>query len=213
LILYVNGDSNSNGSECKDALQSWPQLLANRLGFDLINESKSGASNPRIMRTSSTALTRADKNTFVVIGWTSWDREEWYHNNQYYDVNSGGHDVMPTDLEQCYKQWVVNQGPDSQSTKSLITQSQIHRLHRSLMDRHIPHLFFNALMPFQHNLLDPVQKEWHKCYLGPYENDLSYFWYLKNHGWKHTNNFHYTDKAQSVWADVLHNYIQENKLL
>ena len=213
MILYVNGDSNSDGSECKDLSSSWPHLLADRLGRTLINEAKGGTSNPRIMRVASQALAHTDRKTFVVIGWTSWEREEWLHHGQYYDVNSGGHDALPKELEEQYKSWVTNQGPDQQALKSKTMHEQIHRLHRSLKDRHIPHLFFNALMPFQHNLLDPVHKEWGKNYLGPYDNDSSYYWYLKNHGWKHTNNYHYTDDAQRVWADVLYNYIQENELL
>jgi hypothetical protein len=68
-------------------------------------------------------------------------------------------------------------------------------------------------MPFQHNLLDPMHKDWGKNYLDPYDNELSYYWYLKNHGWHTTDNNHYTDDAQVAWADVLYNYIQENKLL
>jgi hypothetical protein len=213
VILYVNGDSNSTGAECHDQEKSWPEILAKKLGSTLVNEAKGGCGNPRIIRTASTSLAHANRDTLIVIGWTSWEREEWLHHEQYYDVNSGGHDVLPDELENRYKLWVTQQGADQQALKSKSTHEQIHRLHRSLLDRHIPHLFFNALMPFQHNLLDPVHKEWHKCYLGPYENDLSYFWYLKKHGWEPTDNFHYTDKAQEVWADVLYNYIVENRLL
>lgn len=213
MILYVNGDSNSDGSECKDLTQSWPWLLAKKLGYTLINEAKGGTSNPRIMRVASQALAHSDRKTFVIIGWTSWEREEWLHNGQYYDVNSGGHDILPIELEERYKQWVTEQCPEQQSIKSKNMHEQIHRLHRSLKDRRIPHLFFNALMPFQHNLLDPVHKDWGKNYIGPYDNDLSYYWYLKNHGRAPTKNNHFTDDAQWAWADVLYNHIQENGLL
>lgn len=213
MILYVNGDSNSNGCECKNIEQSWPVLLSNKLNATLVNKATSGCSNARIIRTASNALAHTDRNTFVIIGWTSWEREEWLHQSQYYDVNSGGHNGLPDELHERYKQWVTEQGPDQQSIKSRNMHEQIHRLHRSLKDRRIPHLFFNALMPFQHNLLDPVHKEWGKNYLGPYDNDWSYYWYLKNHGWKHTDNHHYTDDAQQVWADVLYNYLLESKLI
>ncbi len=213
MILYVNGDSNSNGSECQNSSKSWPYVLANRIGCTLINEAKSGTSNPRIMRVASNTLSHSDRNTLVIIGWTSWEREEWFHDSQYYDVNSGGHDTLPVELQERYKQWVINQGPDQQSVKSKQMHEQIHRLHRSLLDRRIPHVFFNALMPFQHNLLDPAHKDWSKNYLGPYDNNLSYYWYLKNHGWKPTDNNHYLEDAQNVWADVLYNYIKEKELV
>jgi hypothetical protein len=213
LILYVNGDSNSDGSECQNLTTSWPHLLANKLQFTLLNESKGGASNPRIMRVANTSIDHYDKNTFVIIGWTSWEREEWSYNGQHYDVNSGGHDTMPPELQERYKEWVVKQDPLSQSIKSLDMHKQIYQLHCSLKDRCVPHLFFNALMPFQHDSITLEHKDWGKNYLGPYNNDLSYYWYLKKQGFQHTANFHYTDQAQEVWADVLYNYIQQNQLI
>ena len=214
MILYVNGDSNSSGAELKNPItSSWPQLLANQLGATLVNEAKGGTSNPRIIRTASNSLVQATKDTFVIIGWTSWEREEWLHQGQYYDVNSGGHDTLPLELQEHYKQWVITQGPDERAVKSQQMHSQIHRMHRSLLDRHIPHLFFNALMPFRHNLLDPFHLDWHKNYLGPYDNDLSYFWYLKNQGFLPTKNNHFLEDAQEVWAAMLYSYIQENALI
>jgi len=213
VILYVNGDSNSAGAECTDNDKIWPVILAKKLECKLINEAKGGASNPRIMRVSSNALAKSDRNTIAVIGWTSWEREEWVYNNQYFDVNAGGHDVLPLALQERYKQWVINQGPEEQIRKSKSIHEQIHRLHRSLKDRRIPHLFFNALMPFQHKLEDPQHNNWNNNYLGPYNNNLSYYWYLKNQGWTPTDNNHYTEDAQAVWADILYNYIQENNLL
>ena len=214
MILYVNGDSNSSGAELKNPVtSSWPQLLATRLAAILVNEAKGGTSNPRIIRTASNSLAHATKNTFVIIGWTSWEREEWLYQGQYYDVNSGGHNTLPPELEERYKQWVTEQNSDQQSIKSQQMHSQIHRMHRSLLDRHIPHLFFNALMPFQHNLLDSSQLDWHKNYLGPYNNDSSYYWHLKKQGFTPTKNNHHTEKAQFAWADVLYNYIQEKELV
>lgn len=214
MILYVNGDSHSAGTDLKDLSQSWPQLLADRLGFKLVTEAKAGASNDRILRTTGDSLAHVDRrDIFAIIGWTSWEREEWNCNGRYYDVNSGGHDTMPDTLVEKYKEWVIKQGPDEQARKSKRTHDQLHRLHRSFKERHVSHLFFNAVMPFQHNLIDPVQLDWHNNYVGPYNNDLSYYWYLKAHGFKHNATNHYSETAQAAWADVLYNYIQENQLL
>lgn len=211
MILYVNGDSNSAGAELNDPTQAWPCLLAKQLGLTLVNNAKSGGSNPRILRTIDNFTTHADtKDVFVVIGWTSWEREEWQQGNVYYDVNAGGHDNLPPDLELKYKNWVVEQNQQTRESKSQATHEHIHKLHLHCKEKNIPHLFFNALMPFLHA---GKQHDWHDNFLGPYDNDLSYYWYLKNHGWKPTTNNHYTDQAQQVWADVLYNYIQENKLL
>lgn len=211
MILYVNGDSHSVGSELKDPAQAWPCLLADRLGLTLVNDAKAGGSNTRILRTAGNFTNHSNlQNIFVIIGWTSWEREEWQKGNVYYDVNAGGHDTLPPDLELKYKTWVVEQNQKTREAKSQATHEYIHKLHRHYKEKNVRHLFFNAVMPFLN-----IEKEhdWHGNFLGPYDNDLSYYWYLKKSGYEHTKFNHYPESAQSHWADVLYNYIQENKLL
>jgi hypothetical protein len=211
MILYVNGDSHSIGVELKDPTQAWPCLLANRLGLPLVNDAKSGGSNPRILRTVSNFTTNSDlQDIFVIIGWTSWEREEWQQGNVYYDVNSGGHDTLPPDLELKYKTWVVAQNQKTREAKSQATHEYIHKLHCHYKEKNIRHLFFNAVMPF---LSSEKQHDWHNNFLGPYDNDSSYYWHLKNRGYTPTKDYHHNSKAQQVWADVLYNYIQEHNLL
>jgi hypothetical protein len=211
MILYVNGDSNSTGAETADVTQSWPKLLAKKLNLHLVNEAKGGGSNPRILRSTDNFIAHSNhRDIFVIIGWTSWEREEWQLGANYYDVNAGGHDVLPAELKEKYKIWVINQNQEAQQIKSQITHEHIHKLHRYYKEKGISHLFFNALMPFLHS---GKQYDWHKNFLGPYENDLSYYWYLKKAGYKPTVNNHYTEPAQAVWAEVLYNYIQEHRLL
>lgn len=213
MILYVNGDSHSAGAELTNPAVNWPALLADRMGYRLINDAVSGASNSRILRTASDFSTQANPaDTFIIIGWSSWEREEWSMNGRYYNVNAGGHDSMPPELELRYKTWVAEQSPDTMSAKSKITHQQLYRFHRGLKERRIPHLFFNAFMPFQHRHPVSSRPEWNNRYLGPYDNDLSYFWYLKNQGFKHSSYYHFNNDAQPVWAEVLHKFILENKL-
>jgi len=211
MILYVNGDSNSIGAELKDKTQAWPYLLAKQLGLTLVNDAKGGGSNPRILRTVGNFITHTNtKDMFVVIGWTSWEREEWQQGNVYYDVNAGGHDSLPPDLKLKYKTWVLDQNHITREVKSQAAHEHIHKLHREYKEKNVRHLFFNALMPFLHS---GKQYDWNSNFLGPYDNELSYYWYLKKHGWTPTKNNHHTEEAQQVWANVLYNYIQENKLL
>ena len=209
MILYVNGDSHSAGAELTNSVESWPNILTKRLGLTLVNESKSGGSNPRILRTAGNYTTHS-KDIFVIIGWTSWEREEWQVDKVYYDVNSGGHDNLPLDLKEKYKTWVIDQDQVERERKSKITHEQIHKLHRHYKECRIPHLFFNAVMPFLHN---GDKLSWGKNYLGPYDNDLSYYWYLKKAGYVPTSDYHHLEDAQKIWADVLYNYIKENSLL
>jgi hypothetical protein len=211
MILYVNGDSNSIGAEIKDKTHAWPYLLAKQLRLTLVNDAKVGGSNPRILRTVSNFTTHTNtKDMFVVIGWTSWEREEWQQGNVYYDVNAGGHDNLPPDLELKYKIWVTEQNQNARDYKSQVTHEHIHKLHRHYREKNIPHLFFNALMPFCHS---GKHLDWHNNFLGPYDNDLSYYWYLKKAGFIPTALNHHTESAQAEWANVLYKHIQENKLL
>jgi hypothetical protein len=150
MILYVNGDSNSAGAELLDKKLSWPALLAQRLNFQLLNLAQSGASNDRILRTTQEFLNTNTKNIFVIIGWTSWEREEWLYQNNYYDVNASGYQHLPEGIIQQYKQWVTQQNDLARKTKSKQHHERIYELHQKLTQKQIPHLFFNALMPFQH---------------------------------------------------------------
>jgi len=212
MILYVNGDSNSCGVELTDKNLSWPVVLSNQLDLKLINQAKTGASNPRILRVTQEFIEQNYNNLqdyFIVIGWTGWEREEWLHNGVYYDVNSSGRSAVPKELVDQYKEWVVNQNQELREYKSLVLQENIFKLHQELCSLKVKHLFFNALMPFLHN----TKVSWEKNYLGPYTNELSYYWYLKNHGWHPTKNNHYLEDAQIIWASVLKNYIGDNKLL
>jgi hypothetical protein len=209
MILYVNGDSNSAGTELSDLSQSWANILGKKLNFPVINDSKAGGSNPRIFRTTGNFTTHS-KNMFVVIGWTSWEREEWQLGQTYYDVNAGGHDPLPNELVEKYKMWVTEQDETQRHIKSQQTHEYIHKLHRHFREKRIPHLFFNAVMPFLHS---GKQHDWHGNFLGPYDNDLSYYWYLKKAGFASTKGHHYLEEAQAQWADILYNYIQENNIL
>lgn len=211
MIFYVNGDSHSAGAELDNPAQSWPCLLANQLGLRLINNAKAGGSNPRILRTTENFTAQTDlKDLFVVIGWTSWEREEWQKENSYYDVNAGGHDNLPPDLALKYKTWVTDQNQETRESKSQSTHEHIYKLHCYYKENNVRHLFFNAVMPFLHS---GKQHDWHGNFLGPYENDLSYYWYLKKAGYAHTKLNHYSETAQAQWANVLYKYIQENNLL
>ena len=216
MILYVNGDSNSSGHELSSIENSWSMLLGEKLKMSLVNYARAGASNPAILRTTKSFLSQPGiENTFVVIGWTSWEREEWNFRNQYYNVNAGGHDLLPVELQQRYKDWVIQQDGEARYAKSKLLHNEIYQLHKTLQLKNIPHLFFNALMPFWHkDLGDPTLcKDWDDCFLYPYLQDYNYYWYLKKQGFVPTSGNHYLETAQQHWADVLYNYITDKKLL
>ena len=215
MILYVNGDSNATGSSG----QHWVEKLQKRYQFDLVNHAQGGGSNPRVLRTTqdyfvgNNNLNRSD--VFVIIGWTSWEREEWWFENQWVQVNASTSHTVPFGLSDRFKQWVSDSGSISQINKSRTLHQKIYDLHRWFKKSDIPHLFFNALMPFQHETLNDIaaRLDWGVNYLGPYDNDSSYFWFLKQKGYQCDRAYHYGPEAQNCWADFLIEYIDSHNLL
>ena len=122
MILYVNGDSHAAAAEAvspaafaeddgypelgrqphPDNLRaSWGQQLANRLNARLICDAESAASNYRILRTTREWMKTLVpwESALAVIQWSTWEREEWLHDNVWYQVNASGVDHVPPVLE------------------------------------------------------------------------------------------------------------------
>lgn len=203
MKVYVNGDSNSVGSDIYFH-QSWPYRLCESLSAELICEAKGGASNDYILRTTNAYLDD-NKPDLVIIGWTSWEREEWQHEGKFYNVNASGKDAVPPQLKNTYIEWVSMQSDEERKRKSKIYHERIYRLHQRLTDLSIKHLFFNALMPFLHDALwdESARVDWSNNYFGPYENEKSYYWFLKGQGFEPSQHNHYREDAQWRWAQAL----------
>lgn len=72
--LYINGCSFTAGDNIPEGA-TWPELLANELGYDLINSSRNGNSLGTIKLTTIADLAKLDPSeTFVIIGLTWKER-------------------------------------------------------------------------------------------------------------------------------------------
>jgi hypothetical protein len=196
-MIYFNGDSHTHGVDVS-VDQRFSNIVTEHFGQSLINDAKMGASNARILRTTKQYL-ETNQPDLVVIGWTTWEREEWEHQGHYYDVNSSGHDDLPTALELQYKEWVTTQNADSLKIKSDYWHNQIYNFHTELIDRKQPHLFFNCM----YNFFDAEMYDWHKCHIGPYDTNDSYYWYLSRLGYKADKWYHYKADGHRAWANLL----------
>jgi hypothetical protein len=94
-MIYANGDSHTSGVLVQPQ-ERFSNIVAKEFGKSVINHSKPGASNQRILRTTLDFL-KSRTPDFVMIGWTTWEREEWYHQGRYYDVNSADA-ILPDSL-------------------------------------------------------------------------------------------------------------------
>ena len=91
--LYTNGCSFSTGNiHPPDDDKPWPILLQKHYGYDLINEAIEGGSNNRIIRKTIEFVEDFEdyENLFIVIGWTSNQRWEFYNGDKWQQI--GAHD-------------------------------------------------------------------------------------------------------------------------
>jgi len=239
LILYINGDSHSAGAEAintyafaDDDPLYWalgrvphPDNLRVSYGCELANmmyailecDAESAASNDRIFRTTWNHLQEAGKTPdYMVIGWSTWEREEWLHDGTYYQVTAGGTDSVPDALKDQYKKWVIEQSdPTVINDKIVSVHNRISKLHEDLNARKIPHLFFNTYSDFSHikNLgyLGAKEYDWHGSYIDPYNASGTYYNWCLAQGFKTVNprSYHFGADAHRAWAEVLYqNYVQ-----
>ena len=246
MILYVNGDSHSAGAEAVNtyafanddplywALGRQPHPdnlrasygceLANLMGAILECDAESAASNDRVFRTTwnhlqgiqNTPVARPD---YVVIGWTTWEREEWLHEGTYYQVTASGTDQVPKELHTRYKKWVIEQSnPEVINNKIVAVHERIRILHQDLNSKKIPHLFFNTYSDFGHikNLgyLGAEEIDWDGSYIDPYNTKGTYYeWCLAN-GFKtvNPNSYHFGYDAHCAWGNHLYQILVQKTL-
>jgi hypothetical protein len=243
VILYVNGDSHSAGAEivnnhcfAKDdplywALDRKPHpdnlklsygcLIANQLGSILECDAESAASNDRILRTTQEYLQTKTPN-LIIIGWSTWEREEWVLDNTYYQVTASGTDHVPKELQQRYKEWVIGQTHQIRELKLLNWHNRIWQLHQELNSKNIPHIFFNTYSDFSSIRsrqittdtiqIIPNEYDWGSNYVAPYDSDITYYNWCKQKGFEtvNPNSYHFGADAHRAWAEyLLENYIQK----
>lgn len=214
MILYVNGDSHSLGAmKDKSTGQSFTNIIANEFDLLVINQAEHASSASRIIRTTREFFSKTNsKDTMVLIGWGTWEREEWEYNGKYYNVMEHWYTHLPDKLLEKYNAWITSLNPDLIDEKSRSIHKEIYGLHQFLTERNIPHLFFNCMYNF-FGIKESEMLDWNNCYIGPYNNDLSYYWYLTKKQFESDHWYHFDSSGHQAWADVLIKYIKENKLL
>lgn len=235
MILYVNGDSNSAGAEAvnphafaEDDPMYWalgrqphPDNLRVSYGCELANmmyailecDAESASSNNRILRTTHEYLSNFPNNSkpdLVVIGWSTWEREEWWDEDtqRYWQVNAGGigHD-WPDAIKARYKDYILNMDVREAMEHA---HAKIWELHRDLLDQNINHLFFNCFEPFS----GLPKFRWDNHYLEPYNPEFTYYNWLKAKGFKtvNPNSYHFGVDAHVAWAEFLYQTLVQNTL-
>ena len=225
MILYVNGDSHSAGAEAvnthsfamddpkyktlgrsphPDNLKvSYGALLANKLNATLVCDAESGSSNQRIIRTTNAYL---EQNTpdLIIIGWATWEREEWLIGNTYYQFSAYMNTLeFPSEVKEMYKQWVV--GREQIHIYCRQWQKDIWDFHQHLTDKNIPHLFFNTYC----DLIVNDHLDWNGSYVHPYSPDFTLYQWLCSNNFKpvRKESHHHNADAHQAWANFLFPYL------
>ena len=213
MIIYVNGDSHSAGSGLETVTQCFGSLVAQQFELPMVNQALPGGSNNYIIRSTQDWIRACNDKSFVLIGWSSWEREEWPYRGEFFQVNSNADTFGDAELDQRYRTWV--NGLDEHTIPNLGKEWHEHiwQLHEQLKIKNIPHLFFNCFYDF---FVDPKhQRDWGVNFFHPYENNWSYWHYLKSQGYKtiSDNNLHFKADAHQAWADALIQHIKKHNLL
>lgn len=234
MILYVNGNSHAAAAECMNSyawaqddglyygLQRQPHPdnerasfgceLANWLNAILYLDAQAGCSNTRIIRTTRDWIkqnTDSISDCLVVLQWTTWEREEWWHNGQDYQVNASGIDDVPIELQDRYKQFVID--VDWKECKQRAHQ-EIWDFHQELQSQNVRHLMFNGNTHFAD--IDN-RYNWGTSYIDPYSPEMTYDSVLKRNGFTTVtpDSWHFGPDAHCFWAEYMLHYIKDNNLL
>jgi len=209
MMLYVNGDSHSHGMDLSPQ-EKFSNIVATTFGIDVVNHATVAASNTKILRTTREYLAINAVPDLIIIGWSSWEREEWKYQDQYCNVNSSGHHGLPNELQDLYKNWVLEQTPETLNKKSAYWHDEIYKFHQELTQKNIKHLFFNCMYNF-FNIDNCVN--WNNAFIEPYNNDASYYWWLTNQGFTADKWYHFGADGHAAWGLRLINYIKEHKII
>ena len=212
MKLYVNGDSHSAGHDAGGPAVSYGRHIADAVSAEFICDAVPGCSNDSII---SRTLKYLENNTpdYIVIGWSTWERETWWHEDISYSITASGTDSVPPELKEQYKQWVIGSStPEIQHRKEEENHCKIWQLHQLLTNKNIPHLFFNCYSHFYYVTTHAKPRyNWGDNYVDPYSKDSTYYFWLECNGYTPANPkfYHYGPDAHMAWANFLLPYIKK----
>lgn len=230
MKIYVNGDSNTAGTELENPeIESVGNQLATKLGGTVIlNDAVAGSSNDGILRRTYNYLNKCngDYPDFMIIGWTSSEREDWFIDGKYQSLNNFGVNIpesINTNSIDGNAGWNYywNRKATSYEYHSQMIRywnTKIFNFHLELEHLGIKHVFFNAIYNF--NIYggsddDVFEHDWQGTFYEPYALGKSMIQWATNAGYQEITPgwFHFNKDAHTEWTNILYNHIQENNLL
>jgi len=248
-ILYTIGDSFVfRGFN----YTSWSSLLSERLDWVDANNGMSGTSNDRSYRSVVRDISRIKASNklwtestgdidcnlddiFVIVGWTSPTRFEWYQNGEYLSSRLWSKSTFKRrdNLRIDFSFSDEISLPMSDECNSMINFfNQIITLKTFLEINNIPNIFYNTFFPFDHDTeeyyetaISKIESNKPKSFIG-FDNPNTY--YSLNDLWKEVPNdykkynqlkcvtldnidetLHPNDEGNKIWANFLYEVIND----
>jgi len=232
MILYANGDSHTAAAEAvnphafaeddpnywhqrrrphpDNLAVSWGKLLSDRLKAHFVCDAESASSNDRIIRTTKSWIEQNSRNlyrTLIVIQWSTSEREEWLIDDEYYQINASGIDMVPESHQQRYKEYVANVNWKKKTTQA---HKKIWDFHQYLNSLNISHVFFNGNNDFSKV---SNKQDWGANYISPYDPAGTYDAILsQSYQTVSPDSYHYGADAHRHWANYMLHYFIDNRL-
>ena len=217
--LWINGDSHTAGSHKPQQItNTFAKQVADVLHLEYINHSLPGGSNHRIIRTTIEALPDLDPtNTFILIGWSSCERTEWYWQDKWHAVCGDPGYEIPAFVQShwhwhCHHQQHQFSDPASNYDLWYKSKEQEHAIfvfHKLLHNLGYKFLFFMACDNYFRFNIDPdmitansklpwLPGAWAQ---DPYASGFSDFCQAK--GYQKDAEWHYGQDAHDAYAQFL----------
>jgi len=226
LSLFVNGDSHTARVYGSEALSA-TQLLAQRYQCGYHNIALPGGSNQRIIRTTIESLKDLDpKSTLIVIGWSSFERTEWFFQDQWHQICGDAQYAVDKQLQELWHQHIESWWHDDNHECWRRQADQHHAIwvfHRLLHDLGYEFLFYQGCKTFffdgcpqqdQPFRLPWIPNTWvHDPYVQISQDNErvieSFSHYVESLGYQHTDDrAHFGADAHEAWANYLDAWVQ-----
>ena len=177
-----------------------------------------GGSNQRIIRTTIEALpTLNPTDTFILIGWSSWERTEWFYNNQWHAISGDPGYNIPEFIQQrwqenneYFQRHFVDRTAEQEIWRCGKEQEHaIYTFHRLLHNLGYKFLFFlGCEYPFfqQEEAGGEINAELHwlpgTWAHNPYK-ETGFSYHSRQLGFERDAKWHYGQDAHDAWTSVL----------
>jgi len=215
ITLYVNGDSHtagtyknyfSNTEECATA------LLAKKYSLNYVNRARAGGSNARIIRLSKENLAAMDpKTTVVFIGWTTFERTEWFEDGTWHQICGQPWYNVSDSLKTRWREYIAwSEDKENYYKLAIDWQNTIMDFHLWLKEQDFVHRFYHG-----HNCFDIEDKykvQWPDNLWvnnAPFDPDASFTKHSKNTGHIPDEYLHFDYNAHKSYAEFLEPSLKE----